>query len=287
MKLSTSVNVKKEPFHLNHYKSDRQQHWEVHHAHQSMEFLYVYEGRGTVEVHKQQSPVQPGTLLVFQPFQQHRIRMQGTFIRTVLMFDPYLLDNGLHAFGSLRKLFGTLWKGPLAMQAIPGQHELAPLFEKLNRKLKDVHPGKHQEEFTLCLLFLLKHLEPYEKEWIAPHSEHKFKPRYSHTVEQMIEWIELHFKEKFDLHQMSDDLHLSTYYLSHTFRQSTGSSITEFITNRRLKEACLLLETTSKTSGYIAQEVGFLNGSYFCRVFKTMLGLTPKSYRSQLLSGQQ
>jgi len=282
MKLSTSVNVKKEPFHLNHYKSDRQQHWEVHHAHQSMEFLYIYEGRGTVEVNKRQYPVEPGTLLVFQPFQQHRIRMQGLFIRTVLMFDPYQLDAGLQAFGSLRKLFATLWKQPLALQVFPCQHELAPLFDKLNRKLKDVHPGKHQEEFTLCLLFLLKHLEPLEKELIDPRSEVACKPRYSHTVEQMIEWIELHYKEKFDLNQMSDDLHLSTYYLSHTFRQSTGCSITEFMTNRRLKEACLLLITTSKTSSFIAQEVGFLNGSYFCRVFKTTLGLTPKAYRSQL-----
>jgi YesN/AraC family two-component response regulator len=43
-----------------------------------------------------------------------------------------------------------------------------------------------------------------------------------------------------------------------------------------------LLETTSKTASFIAQEVGFLNGSYFCRVFKTVLGITPKAYRMQV-----
>ncbi|MGU3566523.1 helix-turn-helix domain-containing protein [Paenibacillus sp. D51F] len=133
----------------------------------------------------------------------------------------------------------------------------------------------------LCLLSILQHLEPFEKGMHLGQDD-PFMPRFSHTVMQMMEWIELHYKEKFDLHRMSEDLHLSTYYLSRMFRQSTGSSITEFIISRRLKEACLLLETTTKTAGFIAQEVGFHNGSYFSRVFKTSLGVTPKGYRKQL-----
>ncbi|WP_173216534.1 helix-turn-helix domain-containing protein [Paenibacillus alba] len=281
MKLSTSVDVRKEPFHLNHYKCCRKQAWEIYHAHPCMEFLFVFEGHGTVEVNKQLLSIEPGTLLVFQPFQLHRIQMKGPFIRSILMFDPYKLDGALLAFNGIRKWFNILWKKELTCQALPQQQHVANLFENLNTKLKNVPANKQQEEFILCLLSILRHLEPYEKE-IYKGKEDAGKPRFSHTAMQMIEWIELHYKEKFDLSRMSEDLHLSTYYLSHMFRQSTGSSITEFIISRRLKEACLLLETTTKTASFIAQEVGFLNGSYFCRVFKAVLGITPRVYRMQL-----
>ncbi|NOV04538.1 helix-turn-helix transcriptional regulator [Paenibacillus planticolens] len=281
MKLSTNVDVRKEPFHLNHCKSSPKHTWEIHHAHPSMEFLYVYEGEGRIEVNKQVFLVEPGTLLLFQPFQLHRIYMKGPFVRTVLMFDPYKLDAALQTFSGIRSWFNILWKQPLQCQALAKQQHLEALFERLHQKLTRIPVHKQHEEFVLCLLAIIQGLEPYEKAFYSGF-EDKLKTRYSHTAVQMIDWIELHFKEKFDLNQMSEDLHLSTYYLSHTFRQSMGSSITEFIVARRLKEACYLLETTNKTASFIAQEVGFLNASYFCRVFKTVLGMTPKTYRLQL-----
>ncbi|GGI43784.1 hypothetical protein GCM10008018_03850 [Paenibacillus marchantiophytorum] len=281
MKLSTNVDVRKEPFHLNHHKASPKPIWEIHHAHSCMEFLYVYEGSGQVEVNKQLLDIQPGTLLVFQPFQMHRIVIQGPFVRSVLMFDPYLLDAGLTPFNGLRKWLHILWKQPLRSQVVQQMLGIVGPLERLHQKLTQLPVSRHQEAFILCLLAILQLLEPYENE-LYNRTLSKPSPRYSHTAMQMIDWIELHYKEKFDLTQMSEDLHLSTFYLSHAFRESTGSTITEFINSRRLKEACLLLETTTKTAGFIAQEVGFLNASYFCRVFKSIVGMTPKAYRLQV-----
>ncbi|TXK84142.1 AraC family transcriptional regulator [Paenibacillus sp. N3.4] len=275
MKLSTRVDVRKEPFHLNHNKSSRKQIWEIHHAHPCMEFLYVYEGHGSVKINKQVLEIRPGTLLVFQPFQLHRIQIKGPFIRSVLMFDPYVLDAALLSFNGIRKWFNLLWKQPLTCQVIPEQHHFAILYERLHERLSKVSSGQQQEEFMLSLLSMLQLLELCEKV-IYKSLTGKLMPRYSQTVVLMIEWIELHYKEKFDLNRMSEDLHLSTYYLSHTFRQSMGSSITEYIISRRLKEACLLLETSTKTASFIAQEVGFLNGSYFVEYLRPFGESRPK-----------
>ncbi|NQX57820.1 helix-turn-helix domain-containing protein [Paenibacillus qinlingensis] len=281
MKLSTSVDVTKEPFHLNHEKSSRKPNWEIYHAHSCMEFLYVYEGVGRVEVNKRWYTIEPGSLLIFQPFQLHRIQIQGPFVRSILMFDPYRLDTALRAFSGIRTWFNTLWKQALANHVITQQQHLAKMYEHLHGKLSRVTTHKQQEEFVLCLLSMLQQLEPYESE-ICEAQRDKQKLSSNHTTGQITEWIEKHYKDKFDLQRMSEDLHLSTFYLSHIFRQSTGRTITEFIISRRLKEACLLLETTSKSASFIAQEVGFRNGSYFSRVFKSVLGTTPKSYRKQV-----
>ncbi|OCT15655.1 hypothetical protein A8709_16470 [Paenibacillus pectinilyticus] len=281
MKLSTNVDVIKEPFHLNHEKSSRNPNWEVYHAHTCMEFLYVYEGYGRVEVNKRWFNIEPGCLLIFQPYQLHRIQIKGPFVRSVLMFDPYRLDAGLRAFRGIRTWFNTLWKLALVCPVLPQQQHAAKLYEHLSSKLRRLPPHKQQEEFVLCLLALLQQIEPFEGDLLQGHKELR-QVNSNHTAGQITEWIERHYRDKFDLQRMSDDLHLSTFYLSHIFRQSMGCTITEFIISRRLKEACLLLETTSKTASFIAQEVGFQNGSYFSRVFKTVLGTTPKAYRMQV-----
>jgi AraC-like DNA-binding protein len=281
MRLSTAVNLNKEPFHLNFQKTSDQKNWEVFHAHQSMEFLYVYEGEGSAHVNKSVIPIVPGSLLIFQPFQLHRLKIKQNFVRSVFMFEPYAVDSSLIAFPSLRKFYDSLWKSLLSNQAIylsPEHNEFILLYHQLNERLKTVPSGKWQEEFILFIMSFLQHLRFYVKD-LCPPQYTAPSLKGSHTVDRMIRWIDTNFRNNFTLKKMSEELHLSTYYLSHTFREATGSSITEFITSRRLKEACILLETSSMSISHIALEVGFQNGSYFCRVFKQKLQLSPKDYR--------
>lgn len=284
MKLSTNVNLNKEPFHLNYEKTSNQRNWEMFHAHQSMEFLYIYEGEGMAHIHGKQFPIVPGTLLIFQPFQLHRLEIKQLYVRTVFMFDPFPVDTALIAFPGLRKFFNALWKSDLLNQAIylpPQNNVFLTLYKMLNERLKNVPTNKWQEEFILFVVSFLQHFRQFEKELLSK-NEHPRHPKTSHTIEQVIRWVDLNFRDKFMLERLSEELHLSTYYLSHTFSQKTGSSLTEFINGRRLREACLLLETTSRSVSQIAGEVGFQNASYFCRVFKQAFGVTPKKYRVEM-----
>ncbi|MCR8631222.1 helix-turn-helix transcriptional regulator [Paenibacillus radicis (ex Xue et al. 2023)] len=285
MKLSTNVNLIKEPFHLNYLKTSNQHSWEVFHAHQSMEFLYVYEGEGTAYIHGYKFPIVPGTLLLFQPFQLHRLEVSQLFIRTVFMFDPFPVDSVLVAFPSLHKFFTILWKSTLSHPVLylsPAHNEFLILYEMLNQRLKNVSTAKWNEEFLLFVISILQHLRHYEKK-LAPMKKSALEPKSSLTIKLIIEWVDANFRDKFMLEKLSEELHLSTFYLSHTFSEKTGSSLTKFISSRRLREACLLLETTSKSVSVIASEAGFQNASYFCRVFKGALGVTPKRYRTEVL----
>ncbi|MFF2089559.1 AraC family transcriptional regulator [Paenibacillus sp. NPDC058174] len=282
MKLSTTVDVRKEPFHLNYCKTSNQQTWEVFHAHQSMELLYVHEGEGDAYIHGKVFPIQPGTLLLFQPFQLHRLEMNRLYVRTILMFDPYPVDTALVGFPALQHFFKGLWKSKLANPVLyfsPTNNELLVLYERLHQRLQHVPSHKIQEEYMLFLLSALQLLRLSEQQLgltkqTAPEQE-TFQ-----TIKRVLSWVDTHYRDKFVLEKLADDLHLSSYYLSHSFSDKTGSSLTQYISSRRIKEACLLLETTTKSVGAIADEVGFQQVSYFCRVFKGMLGVTPKRYRT-------
>ncbi|WP_442951650.1 helix-turn-helix domain-containing protein [Paenibacillus sp. GYB003] len=50
---------------------------------------------------------------------------------------------------------------------------------------------------------------------------------------------------------------------------------------RRLKQTCKLLTDTTESIERIANEVGLTNFSYFCRFFKSRIGMTPFQFRKQ------
>ncbi len=81
------------------------------------------------------------------------------------------------------------------------------------------------------------------------------------------------------LNAAADYLNSSIYVVSRIFKDATGVGFKEYITGKRLQQACRLLETTSKTVSDVAAESGFENSTYFTTVFKNEYGIPPTKYR--------
>ena len=60
-----------------------------------------------------------------------------------------------------------------------------------------------------------------------------------------------------------------------------------YLINIRVKEAQGLLRTTNRSISEIATQVGFINASYFARVYKQRAGITPSQEREKALRALQ
>lgn len=257
-------------------------HWKMIHTHQGIEMLYIHEGCGEITVEGNHYPLQKGTLVLFQPYQLHRVEAEvqegQPYIRTNFTFDPHLAEPWLAPFPRLSFFYRNLWKGVLKQQVFQ-----IPEDEKLPQLLLDFHlaherpAAELEEERGLFLLNLLRYLQTYI---FADQMDMTLNAdRSMQHAEKAMDWIEKHFAEPFRLQNMADDLHLSPYYLSHLFKQSTGQTITDYIAARRVREACALLMTTTKPIKAISREVGVFSDAYFCQLFKKWKGITPQAYR--------
>ena len=65
------------------------------------------------------------------------------------------------------------------------------------------------------------------------------------------------------------------------FRQRTGASPHQFILHERLARARVLLETTRRPVGEIAQAVGCANAGHLTQLFRRHLDTTPRTWRHQ------
>jgi AraC family transcriptional activator of pobA len=94
---------------------------------------------------------------------------------------------------------------------------------------------------------------------------------------------DLHLKEGLPtVNYLAGKLAVSTRYLSDLLKQETGKTALEHIHIYLIKEAKnLLLSSENNVSG-IAYDLGFESPSYFTRLFKKIVGVTPIQYRDRI-----
>lgn len=105
---------------------------------------------------------------------------------------------------------------------------------------------------------------------------------YSPLVQHAITLIDGRITEELSLNTIAGLLNVSSSYFSTLFKKETGTTLTEYINNRRVKHAKYLLESTKLQVQTIAQHCGIMDVHYFSKVFKKKTGMTPKEYRQSL-----
>lgn len=104
------------------------------------------------------------------------------------------------------------------------------------------------------------------------------KPSLVETVKQMIKdnlAIEMSREE------LAQKVFVNPDYLSRLFKKETGMSLSEYMIQKRLMLAQQLLEATDLSIVEISGRTGFSYSSYFVRIFKKKIGITPQQYREQ------
>lgn len=102
-------------------------------------------------------------------------------------------------------------------------------------------------------------------------------------VQQIFQYIQNHFHEKFALEDVASELNISKSYLIHLFKDLTGETIMDYTMGYRLKQA---LNNMAAYPNWSIKEIGlrcgFENESHFSRYFKEHVGYSPSKYRKKL-----
>ncbi|MEH7118950.1 response regulator [Neobacillus vireti] len=109
--------------------------------------------------------------------------------------------------------------------------------------------------------------------------EYKPKQTAAELIEDAIAYIKSHFEQDIGIDQVAERVGLSVSYFSNLFKQRTGVTFLEYLTNVRVDYACLLLENLELRTYEIAEKVGYTDQRYFSQVFKKKMKKTPSEYR--------
>lgn len=105
-------------------------------------------------------------------------------------------------------------------------------------------------------------------------------------VERIIGYVEENYSKNVSVAEIVDNVNLSVNYATKMFKEATGTSISEYLLNYRMKKAKEMLEQGMKLDAVCAN-VGYSDRRYFRRLFKQFYGTSAGDYVKSLggLSG--
>lgn len=102
--------------------------------------------------------------------------------------------------------------------------------------------------------------------------------RYNRKVIDIIEYINKNLSKDLTIERLSDHFYMSKYHMMRVFKQETGYSVHQYVSEKRILFArTLIMSGMPATSACL--EAGFKDYSSFSRAFKLQLGMLPSELK--------
>lgn len=109
-----------------------------------------------------------------------------------------------------------------------------------------------------------------------------FEELKTERLRKIDEYISVHFKNEIKIKEIANYICMSPSSFCRYFKQKTGMSFVCYLTDYRLKYAKSLLDSNKYKISTIAAMSGFNDVTYFNRVFKQNMSMTPSEYMQSI-----
>lgn len=130
------------------------------------------------------------------------------------------------------------------------------------------------KELSACLKEILSEFEDLGSQYTM-----RQKERLSYKIKKIIE--ENYNQHFLGLCYISEQVGVSTSYVSKVFKEEYGIGVVEYMNELRIEAAKKLMEKEGITIKEVAEQVGFTSDIHFIRIFKKYENITPGVYKRQ------
>lgn len=101
----------------------------------------------------------------------------------------------------------------------------------------------------------------------------------SNYVEEALNFMEGAFCDPITVQDIANHLSLNRSYLHRQFKAAMGVSVQDYLLDRRIRQACILLKNTDLPIQVVARSVSYQDALYFSKIFHQKKGVSPSQYR--------
>ena len=249
------------------------------HRHRFYEIIYMLAGELDYFVHDRTYKLRPGNIIFINVNHMHQnVGFDHSKYKAIMIqFSKDFVQTHIDRSENAHFFYSFYYKShALAVD----EEENAKLHELCTEMLEEFNE-KEAEYLYYCHTLLIQLLIFSTR--IIRKDQRKLEidyPNYLHKkISSIAGYINSHYKEKIVLQTVAKKFGISEYYLSRNFKLVTGLSFIEYLNNTRVNIARKLLEESSLNITRIAEESGFNSITHFGRVFKKIVGRSPKEYR--------
>ena len=257
----------------------RKYDWHIDtHTHAGLfQVLFLLKGRVRANIDGDLWACDGPVALTIHPSLAHGFDFSEEAQGYVLTVDQHML---FAAAGHEGDLFSSLFVHPLAIGLHAAPDALARIETLLQNLLLEAAWPRHGHTLMLewlarSTLLLLVRVQA-ERQIADTSGRGDFELFSRFRVE-----VERHYKEQWQVGQYADGLRVTAARLNRLCLKLAGKSAFEIAQERLMLEACRKLTYVPAGVASIAYELGFQDPAYFSRLFKKLMGVTPKEFRRQ------
>jgi AraC-like DNA-binding protein len=256
------------------------------HRHREVQIEWVVEGSGMLIAGNYMQRFESGDVYIIGANQSHIFKSDAAYFNAEeerkvhsvsIFFDPdYLLKNMLHLPEMLliRKFMGALHNG---FQVPVNSSEMV---RKTIADLIGSSGGLRIASFiTLLHLFsTIREIKPLA----TGESEQVMSDVEGMRMDLIFQYLVTHYKRHISLSQISEIANLTPQAFCRYFKKHTDKSFVSFLNEVRLNEACKMINSSEfKSFSEVSYQNGFDNVTNFNRVFKKVIGKSPREYQRE------
>lgn len=250
------------------------------HWHSEFEINYILKGCGEFICGDDKFISGEGDIIIFPPNMLHAIYPYGDNeqLYDTLVFSPEILGASVND-RCAAECIRPMVNGSLAVNVrITKEHQY---YDELKTTIENIFSCAKGNTAQLDMLLKSELLRLF---WLLENGgdicfTERNECSRSEMLRPALEYIGENFRDNITIEQLAETVHLSKSYFMSLFRQAAGVGAIEYLTQVRIKNACVLLKDTYKTVAETAFECGFRNLSNFNRQFRKIVGCTPNEYR--------
>ena len=252
------------------------------HFHNFYEIMYIIEGEYTILVNNTNYVLNSGDFILIDINQLHHYRYtekKHENTKRILMWISKKYLNQLSGPDyELNQCFSNdftpAWRFP--------PHHREQLHEYLmhllylsGKSYKNNSEHKLMQNAYSTLFFV--HLNKLcQRKEFSFSTENTFNNSIIRTIS---EYINQHIDEPITLDTLAAQVHLSKYHFARVFKETTGMTVHDFVTQKRLIFACEKIWSGEPLKS-IYRACGFNDYSSFFRNFKSFYGISPSEFKS-------
>lgn len=246
------------------------------HVHESYEIYYLISGERNYLIGDRTYKVPAGSLVFVPPHEIHRTTKTNVPIyeRIVFNFTEQFLGSDKSV---LKHEFSPFYTHTYVLK-LP-IHLQKKVEELLYRMITEYETQDTGSGFKIKAALLNLIVLSLRQNRDTLHNQMSFQSAAQHRIYQIMRYINEHYSNRLTLEVLADQFHLSTFYLSRSFKKETGFTVTDYLGAVRIKAAQKLLRETNWKLNRVMEEVGFGDYSYFGKLFKKISQCTPREYR--------
>lgn len=253
-------------------------HREASHCHDFTEICYIMSGKGEYMVDGKKVAVSQGDILIYNPGVYHEAiytKQKEQMMEFFIAFDNYQFkdmppDHFIMEEGEF------LFHGDSTLQ-----QKLSRLCSSISTEQANGGPGRYFMLKSYLIQFLLLLLREKKGSYKAQEGYSFESVNKTYVVEQMVNYINDHYREKISLDQIAKNMYLSSFYISKIFKSETGETPINYAIKIRLEKAKELFEKQEKLNVQeVAAYVGYDDAYHFSKLFKKHYGSAPSHYKN-------